>query len=168
MVMVAVLLIIAVLVVLPALLWWLMNRMASARPPYARTRMDAFGVPMDPVDTWFADPAELPALRRRDVRTAVFGGRAVGEESLRPAARRLAADLLAGRIRSGVGGRTAHAPPAAAAVELIVAAVLCLVSGHVLPWLVAPGLYGVLTLILGLLRPRLLRRRLERALQLNA
>jgi hypothetical protein len=169
MVMVPVLLIIVVMgVVLPGALWWLTNRMASARPPYARTRMDAFGVPMDPIDTWFADHAELPALRRLDVRTAVFGGRTVDEESLRPVARRLAAELLAGRIRSEADGRTARALSVAAAVELIVAAVLCLVSGHILPWLVAPGLYGVLTLILGLLQPRLLRRRLERALQINA
>ena len=168
-VMVPVFLIIAVLgVALPGALWWLMTRMASARPPYARTRMDAFGVPMDPVDTWFADHAELPALRRLHVRTAVFGGRAVDEESLRPVARRLAAELLAGGIKSEAVGRTARALPVAAAVELVVAAVLCLVSGHVLPWLVVPGLYGVLTLILGLLRPRLLRRRLERAQQLNA
>ena len=90
------------------------------------------------------------------------------EESLRPLARRLAPELLTARIRSEAGGRTARAVPVAGAVELIVAAVLCLVSGHVLPWLVVPGRYGVLMLIVGLLQPRLLRRRLERARQLNA
>ena len=83
----------------------------------------------------------------------MFGGRTVDEESLRPVARRLATELLAGRIRSDAVGWTARALPVAAAVELIVAAALRLVSGHVLPWLVAPGLYGVVTLILGLLRP---------------
>ena len=167
--MVPVLLIIVVMgVVVPGALWWLTNRMMSARPPYARTRMDQFGVPMDPVDTWFADHAELPALRRLNVRTAVFSGRAVDEESLRPVAHRLAAELLAGRIRSEADGRAVRALSVAAIVELIVAAVLCLLSGQVLPWLVVPGLYGVLMLILAPLRPRLVRRRLERALQLNA
>ena len=56
-VMVPVFLIIAVLgVALPGALWWLMTRMASSRPPYARTRMDAFGVPMgDVVPTRLAE-----------------------------------------------------------------------------------------------------------------
>ena len=39
-----ILVIIAVLgVVLPGAVWWLASRQASARPPYARVRRDAFG-----------------------------------------------------------------------------------------------------------------------------
>ena len=44
-----ILVIIAVLgVVLPAAVWWLASRQASARPPYSRARRDAFGALMDP------------------------------------------------------------------------------------------------------------------------
>jgi hypothetical protein len=165
----AVLLIIPVLgVALPASLWWLTRRMATARPPYAHRRMDAFGFPMDPIDTWFADHAELPALRRLSIREAVFGGRAVQDESLRPVAHRLAAELLAGRVRSEVSGWPSRALAGVGVAELIVAAVLCVVTGHVQPWLASPGLYGVFGLSLGLLRPRLIRRRLEQSLRLNA
>ena len=164
----AVLLIVTLLgVALPALLWWLTSRMTSARPPYARRRRDTFGFPMDAVDAWFADHAELPALRRLSVRSAVFDGRAVDDESLRPVAHRLAADLLAGRIRSEVSGWASRVLVGAGAAEMIITGVLCLLSGHVLPWLVSPASYGVLLITLGLVRPRLLRRRLERSLQLN-
>jgi hypothetical protein len=155
-------------VALPVSLWWLTRRMASAKPPYARARMDAFGVPMDPVDTWFADHGALPALPRLSVRTAVFGGQGVDDESLRPVAHRLAAELLTGRLRSQVSGWPWRALAAVGAIELIVATVLCMTTGHVQPWLASPGLYGVFALSLGLLRPRLLRRRLERSLRLNA
>ncbi len=98
-------LIIMVMSAPPAVFWWLSRRMAAAKPPYSRARRDAFGALRDPVDAWFADHAELPALRRLRVRTAVFAGRAVDDESLRPVAHRLAADLLAGRIRSQMSGR---------------------------------------------------------------
>jgi hypothetical protein len=53
-------------------------------------------------------------------------------------------------------------------IELILTAVLGLITGHALPWLVTPGVYGLLGISLGLLRPRLLRRRVERSLRLNA
>jgi hypothetical protein len=102
------------------------------------------------------------------VRTAVFGGQGVDDESLRPVAHRLAAELLTGRLRSQVSGWPWRALAAVGAIELIVATVLCMTTGHVQPWLASPGLYGVFALSLGLLRPRLLRRRLERSLRLNA
>src|ERR1035438_1525055 len=155
-------------VALPASLWWLSARMASAKRPYAHARMDAFGVPMDPVDTWFADHAELPALRRLSVRTAVFGGRAVDDESLRPVARGLAAEVLSGSLRSQVSGWPWRVLAAFGAVELILVAVLYLTTGHLQPWLASPGMYGVFALTVGLLRPRLLRRRLEQSLRLNS
>lgn len=53
-------------------------------------------------------------------------------------------------------------------IELILTAVLGLITGHALPWLVTPGVYGLLGISLGLLRPRLLRRRVEHSLRLNA
>ena len=155
-------------VVLPASLWWLASRQASARPPYSRARRDAFGARMDPVDAWFADHAGLPALKRLSVRTAVFRGEAVGDESLRPVARRLAAELLSGELASQVGGWSWLVLAAVGAVELIGFAAVCLVSGHVPPEAVSPGFNGVLALSVGLLRPRLLRHRLERSMRLNA
>src|ERR1022692_1629369 len=75
---------------LPLLAWWLTRRMETAKPPYSRRRMDAFGAPMDVIDAWLADHAQLPALRRWNVRQAVLGGRAANEESLRPVAHDLA------------------------------------------------------------------------------
>jgi hypothetical protein len=53
------------------------------------------------------------------------------------------------------------------AVELILIAVLYLTTGHLQPWLASPGMYGAFALTVGVLRPRLLRRRLEQSLRLN-
>ena len=163
----AVVIITVVGVALPTSAWWLSRRMASAKRPYAHARMDAFGFPMDPIDTWFADHAELPALRRLSVRTAVFGGRAVDDESLRPVAQRLAAELLSGSLRSQVSGRSWRALAVFGAVELVLAAVLCVTTGHLQPWLASPGMYGVFTLSAGVFWPRFQRRRLEQSLRLN-
>ncbi len=96
-----------------------------------------------------------------------LGGHAVDDESLRPTARRLAADLLGGRVRSVASGWRAWVLTCTGGAELILAAGLCLITGRALPWLVSPALYGVLALSLGLLRPRLLRARLERCVRLN-
>jgi hypothetical protein len=71
---------------LPVCAWWLTGRMARAKAPYSRRRIDAFGAPLDAIDVWFADHTDLPALRRWKVRTAVLSGKAVNEESLRPVA----------------------------------------------------------------------------------
>ena len=126
-----ILVIIAVLgVVLPVAVWWLASRQASARPPYSRARRDAFGALMDPVEAWLVDHAELPSLQRLSVRTAVFGGEAVDDESLRPVARRLAAELLSGGLTSQVGGWSWLVLAAVGAVELMAFAALWLVSGH--------------------------------------
>ena len=164
-----ILVIIAVLgVVLPGAVWWLASRQASARPPYARVRRDAFGACMDPVDAWLADHAELPALKRLSVRTAVFRGEAVGDESLRPVARRLAAELLSGGLTSQVGGWSWLVLGAVGAVELMVFAALWLVSGHPQARFASLVVSGVFALSMGFLRPRLLRHRLERSMRLNA
>jgi hypothetical protein len=163
------LLIIAVLgVVLPAAVWWLASRQASARPPYSRARRDAFGALMDPVDAWLADHAELPSLLRLKVRTAVFRGKAVDDESLRPVARGLAAELLSGELTSQVGGWSWLALASVGAVEVLGFAALWLVSGHPQARFASLVVFGVSGLSMGLLRPRLLRHRLERAVRLNA
>ena len=164
-----ILVIIAVLgVVLPGSAWWLASRQASARPPYSRARRDAFGALMDPVDAWFADHTTLPSLQRLSVRTAVFRGQAVDDSSLRPVARRLAAELLSGGLTSQVSGWPWLVMAAVGAVELIVFAVLWLVSGHAQARFANLVVFGVFALSMGLLRPRLLRHRLERAMRLNA
>ena len=164
-----ILVIIAVLgVVLPGAVWWLASRQASARPPYSRARRDAYGALMDPVDAWFADHTELPSLQRLSVRTAVFRGQAVDDESLRPVARHLAAGLLSGGLTSQVGGWSWLVLAAVGAVELIAFAALWLVSGHPQARFADLVLFGVFALSMGLLRPRLLRHRLARAIRLNA
>ena len=164
-----ILVIIAVLgVVLPAAVWWLASRQASARPPYSRARRDVFGALMDPVDAWLVDHAELPSLQRLSVRTAVFGGDAVHDESLRPVARRLAAELLSGGLRSQVGGWSWLVLAAVGAAEVLAFAALWLVSGHPQARFASLVFSGVFALSMGLLRPRLVRHRLERAMRLNA
>jgi hypothetical protein len=152
---------------LPASAWWFTRRMASAKAPYSRTRMDAFGAPMDAVDAWFTDHTALPAVRRWNVRQAVFGGRVAEEQSLRPIAHQLATALLAGQVKSDVEGWSGWALAAAGGAEVIFAIAACLVVGHVVPWLVSSGAYGVVALAAGLVRPKLLRHRLERAVRLN-
>jgi hypothetical protein len=152
---------------LPLLAWWLTRRMETAKPPYSRRRMDAFGAPMDAIDAWLADHTQLPALRRWNVRQAVLGGRAANEESLRPVAHDLASELLAGRVKSDIGGWSGWALAAAGGSEVIFALAACLIAGHVVPWLVGPAIYGLLALIAGLIRPKLLRHRLEQAMRLN-
>jgi hypothetical protein len=152
---------------LPGLAWWLTRRMASGQRPYSRARLDAFGVPMDAVDAWLADHTALPELRRWSVRQAAFGGRAADDLSLRPVIQQLAAALLAGDLNSDVGGWSGWALAAAGGAELIVAAVACLVAGHVVSWLIEPAVFGAAALTAGLIRPRLLRSRLERAVRLN-
>ena len=154
-------------VVLPSSAWWLASRMASARPPYSRARRDAFGALMDPVDAWFADHTELRSLQRLNVRTAVFSGQAVDDESLRPVARRLAAELLTGGLTSQVGGSSWLILAAVGAAELVAFAALWLVSGHARASYVNLVVFGGFALGMGLLRPRLLRHRLERAMRLN-
>lgn len=153
--------------VLPGAAWWLTRRMASGRPPYSRTRMDAFGAPMDAVEAWLADHTALPALRRWSIRQAVFGGRVADEQSLRPVAQQLAVALLAGEINSDIQGWSGWALAVVGGSEVIFAVVACLVAGRVVPWLVAPAAYGAVALTAGLIRPRLLRSRLERAVRLN-
>ena len=123
---------------------------------------------MDPVDAWFADHTELPSLQRLSVRTAVFRGQAVDDESLRPVARHLAAGLLSGGLTSQVGGWSWLVLAAVGAVELIAFAALWLVSGHPQARFADLVLFGVFALSMGLLRPRLLRHRLARAIRLNA
>ena len=152
---------------LPVSVWWLTHRMAAARPPYSGRRMDAFGAPMDAIDAWLADHAELPALRRWSVRQTVLGGRAAHEQSLRPVARELASELLAGQVTSDIGGWPRWALAAAGGSGVIFAVAACLAVGHVVPWLVPPAIYGVLALTAGLIRPKLLRHRLGQAMRLN-
>jgi hypothetical protein len=152
---------------LPVSVWWLTCRMAAAKPPYARRRMDAFGTPMDAIDAWLADHTELPALRRWNVRQAVLGGRAANEESLRPVAHELASELLAGQVRSDIGGWSGWALAAAGGSGVIFALAAYLVVGHVVPWLVSPAIYGALALTAVLIRPKLQRHRLEQARRLN-
>jgi hypothetical protein len=152
---------------LPVSIWWLTRRVAAAKPPYSGRRMDAFGAPMDAIDAWLADHTELPALRRWNVRQAVLGGRAAKEESLRPVAHELASELLAGQVKSDIGGWSGWALAAAGGSEMIFALAVYLVVGHVVPWLVSPAIYGALALTAGLIRPRLLRHRLEQAMRLN-
>jgi hypothetical protein len=50
---------------------------------------------------------------------------------------------------------------------MIFALAVYLVVGHIVPWLVAPAIYGTLALTAGLIRPKLLRHRLEQAMRLN-
>lgn len=152
---------------LPVSVWWLTRRMAAAKPPYSRRRMDAFGAPMDPIDAWLADHTELPAMRRWGVRQAVLGGRAVNEESLRPVASELASGILAGQVKSDIGGWSGWALAAAGGSEVIFVVAVYLAVGHVVPWLASPAIYGVLALTAGLIRPKLLRHRLEQAVRLN-
>jgi len=57
-------------------------------------------------------------------------GEAVGDESLRPVAPRLAAELLSGGLTSQVGGWSWLVLTAVGAVELMAFAALWLVSGH--------------------------------------
>jgi len=152
---------------LPVSVWWLTRRMAAAKPPYSGRRMDAFGAPMDAIDAWLADHSELPALRRWNVRQAVLGGRAANEESLRPVAHELASELLAGQVTSDIGGWSGWALAAAGGSEVIFALAVYLAVGHVVPWLVSPAIYGALALTAGLIRPKLLRHRLEQAMRLN-
>jgi hypothetical protein len=152
---------------LPVSVWWLTRRMAAAKPPYSGRRMDAFGAPMDAIDAWLADHTELPALRRWNVRKAVLGGRAAKEESLRPVAHELASELLAGQVKSDIGGWSGWALAAAGGSEMIFALAVYLVVGHVVPWLVSPAIYGALALTAGLIRPKLMRHRLEQAMRLN-
>jgi hypothetical protein len=152
---------------LPGLAWWLTRRMASGKPPYSRSRMDAFGAPMDAVDAWLEDHSALPALRRWNVRQAVFGGRVADEQSLRPVAQQLAAALLAGQVNSDIGGWSGWALAVAGGSEVIFAIAACLVAGRVIPSLVSVAVYGAVALTAGLIRPRLLRSRLERAVRLN-
>jgi len=152
---------------LPVSVWWLTRRMAAAKPPYSGRRMDACGAPMDAIDAWLADHTELPALRRWNVRQAVLGGRAAKEESLRPVAHELASELLAGQVKSDIGGWSGWALAAAGGSEMIFALAVYLVMGHVVPWLVSPAIYGALALTAGLIRPKLLRHRLEQAMRLN-
>ena len=123
---------------------------------------------MDPVDAWFADHAGLPALKRLSVRTAVFRGEAVGDESLRPLARRLAAELLSGGLTSQVGGWSWLVLAAVGAIELVAFAALWLVSGHAPAWFASLVVFGVFALSYGAPSARLLRHRLERAMRLNA
>src|ERR1039457_3792241 len=78
--------------------------MEPAKRPYSRRRTDAFGAPMDAIDAWLADHTQIPALRRWNVRQAVLGRRAAKEQSLRPVAHDLASELLAGRVKSDIGG----------------------------------------------------------------
>ena len=163
-----ILVIIAVLgVVLPAAAWWLASRQASARPPYSRARRDAFGSLMDPVDAWFADHTELSSLQRLSVRTAVFRGQAVDDGSLRPVARQLAAELHSGGLTSQVGGWSWLVLAAGGAVELVAFAAIWLISGHLQARFASLVVFGVFALSMGLLRPRLLRHRLARALRFN-
>jgi hypothetical protein len=129
--------------------------------------MDAFGAPMDAIDTWLADHTDLPALRRWSVRQAALGGRAANDESLRPVARELASELLAGQVRSDLGGWSGWALAAAGGSAVIFALAVCLVVGHVVPWLLPAAIFGALPLTTGLIRPKLLRHRLEQAMRLN-
>jgi LDH2 family malate/lactate/ureidoglycolate dehydrogenase len=57
----------------------------------------------------------------------------------RPAPHESAAELLAGRVTSDIGGWPGYALAAAGASEVICALTTSLVSGHVVPWLVSPG-----------------------------
>ncbi len=152
---------------LPVSAWWLTRRMAAAKPPYSGRRMDAFGAPMDAIDVWLADHTDLPALRRWSVRQAVLGGRAANDESLRPVAGELASELLAGRVRSDIGGWSGWALAAAGGSAVIFAFAVRLVVGHVVPWLLPAAIFGALPLTAGLIRPKLLRHRLEQAMRLN-
>lgn len=154
-------------VVLPAAVWWLASRQASARPPYSRARRDAFGSLMDPVDTWFADHTKLTSLQRLSVRTAVFRGQAVDDDSLRPVARHLAAELLSGGLTSQVGGWSWLVLAVVGAVELVAFAAIWLLSGHLQARFASLLVSGVFAFSMGLLRPRLLRLRLARAMRLN-
>jgi hypothetical protein len=122
---------------------------------------------MDPVDAWLADRYQLSSLRWWDVRQAVFGGHAVQDETLRPAVRDLADELLGGMIRSDVSGWARWRLAVAGAFEVLVVVMVFLVEGPSLSWLIAPAGYGVLVLTVAILRPGLLRRRLTRARQLN-
>lgn len=151
----------------PVLAWWLTGRMARGKRPYSGRRVDAFGALLDPIDRWLADHTEVPALQRWRVRQAVLGGRAAQDESLRPVARELASELLAGQVKSDLRGWGGRALALAGGSELVFALVVYLVTGHVEPWLVSPALYGVLALTVGLARPRLLRHRVDRAMRLN-
>ena len=152
---------------LPVAAWWFMQRMASAKPPYSRRRMDAFGAPVDAVDAWLIDQYHLPAVRRWSVRRAVFGGKEVPEESLRPVARELASEILAGRVASGYEYRSGWALAGAAGSAVIFALAVFVITGHVRPWLVSPAIVGLLTVVAGLAGPKLVHHRLERAKRLN-
>jgi hypothetical protein len=58
----------------------------------------SLGTPYDPIDKWLLRQYSLPPADRDRVRTAVFGGRKVGDPDLAPAARGLAHRLLTGRF----------------------------------------------------------------------
>ncbi len=147
---------------LPVAAWWFMQRMASAKPPYSRRRMDAFGAPVDAVDAWLIDQYHLPAVRRWSVRRAVFGGSKPSPSS--PAsspspamhAYSPAAITLPEREHRQLPTHTQTARP-----------LTFVITGHVGPWLVSPAIVGLLTVVAGLAGPKLVHHRLERAKRLN-
>lgn len=66
------------------------------RPPPAPSRL---GTGYDPIDRWLLRRHGLAPIDRDRVRTAVFGGRQVGDAKLAHAARDLADNMLKGEIR---------------------------------------------------------------------
>ncbi len=80
-------------------------------PPVSR-----LGTGYDPIDQWLLHRHGLPPLDRARVRRAVFEGRQVGDPALAPAARDLAAKVLAGDF----GAR--HMAPALAWFNMVMAA----------------------------------------------
>jgi hypothetical protein len=75
--------------------------------------------------------------------------------------------LLEGQVKSAISGWPRWALVAAGGSEVIFALAVCLVAGHIVPWIVSPVSYGVLALTAGLIYPKLQRRRLTQAMQLN-
>jgi hypothetical protein len=72
---------------------WSLTRL---RPPPAPSRL---GTGYDPIDKWLLRRHSLAPIDRERVRTAVFGGRQVGDPKLAVAAHDLAVKVLSGEVR---------------------------------------------------------------------
>lgn len=84
----------AITVGLPAAAWWLTRQVKPAPP------LGSPGVWAGPVERWLFERHRLGVLDRARITTEVFGkGRVPADPRLRTAARELAAEVLAGRVR---------------------------------------------------------------------
>jgi hypothetical protein len=146
---------------------WIWTRL---RPPPAPSRL---GTGYDPIDKWLLRRHSLPPVDREKVRTAVFGGRRIGDPELVLAAHDLAVKVLSGEIR-GV-----RVPAVLRWLNVLSAVVFAALGIGLLAVSRSPGLQavGVLGLVdsatFGVVsvfytrQPKRIRHRVETALELN-